>query len=690
MVKGRSILFLFLLAFAFSAKAQDEIEFSNWEDLSVNPSSHDKIYVDCGSSDCKKVLENLSSFSRLSELHLYHLNNYKNIPSFDASRNVSITIAESPNLDFKKALKKIKNEDALQELNLIDNELEALPVTLTRFENLSSLNCSGNEDLELTDNLAVLNSLSRLTKLTWTRNDASLLPSSISFYNRLQHLDISDNGMVEFPQVRPNPLRNLQYLDISDNIIIDMKMSLKNLGMRLIKDVYLDGEGLNAYDVREIQDLHSKAIFHFADLDTTVVVEEDSLLKALEDAEKGGEEYGQLTTSASGTKILSNSYLYYPEVFGHGKFKYTFDTTSFEGRYKSSKYENVRPILPGRTYENLALEVTHKPIKGELWFEFAVITHHWFWGYASNSAMRRYINRYNKELNAFRNMVFVSLDGYEKKEFKKKFVKDKFYTDFRIYYDEGDSKFILELKTLEGFEEFSVYMRYKNKNYTLEKAQETYTKRYVRYMRNLDSRKKRFHKKLLQGKAQYDKQYLKTTELAWRDFAKLYFSDEEKEMTREEWLSYYDKVVANEKRAMDNANISMENLVKSLQLGGYIEVSYSDLLYRHELGSSRDIIFTDEKNDRLPAKSYAVIDKQEKTITVLEGGLGQDMNILIKGMNHRDIAVIAELRNGDMGVVKPSSYRKFELSQKEIDTLELEIYDHKLSHIGLFWDRIEF
>jgi len=644
-------------------------------------------------------MDDMNSYTSLESINFYRITSHKGFPAINTLPTLqSITIAESPLLNLNKFLKKISDKDELLELNFIDNELNILPASLTKFNNLISFSCVGNNDLELSDNSKILNELSKLKSLIWIDNDAAVLPANLSFYNRLEYLDISENGIVELPKIAPSPLRNLTYLDISNNIIVDHQTSIENLGMRLIKEIWLDGEDLSPSEISNIQSIHSKAIFNFIGVDTTKppdikIAAKDSFPDGGEIGEKENSEkqfYGKIGISELRFKAHSTAYIHYPEIFNHAKFKYTFDSTSFEERYLDISYENVRKILPNRMYENLALTITHKPIKGELWFEFAVSTHHWLLGYSSNPSMRRYINRYNKELNAFRNMVFVLQGEIERKEFKKAYVKKKYFTDFRLYYNEGESNFILELKDLEAFKELYVYPRYKSKSMTLEKAQETYTKRYIRYSKYLERRKVKFHRDMKKNKAAYDKQYNKVIATAWRDFTDLYMSDEEKAMSREEWLVYYDQIVANEKRALDASDISMSNLKRSLQMSGYVEVSFADLTFRYVNSTSHEVIFTDENNDRLAVVKYAIIDRLNKLIVPLEGGTGQGSNLMIKGLNHNEFEIILELRNGDMAVVKQDSFKMFESSKKDLEEIKAEIYDQKLSHIGLFWDRIDF
>ena len=55
---------------------------------------------------------------------------------------------------------------------------------------------------------------------------------------------------------------------------------------------------------------------------------------------------------------------------------------------------------------------------------------------------------------------------------------------------------------------------------------------------------------------------------AW-DAVRQYMSDDEKKLTNEQWLEYYDNVISNEFMALNSAAANGDNFKRSLVLDGF-------------------------------------------------------------------------------------------------------------------------
>jgi hypothetical protein len=167
----------------------------------------------------------------------------------------------------------------------------------------------------------------------------------------------------------------------------------------------------------------------------------------------------------------------------------------------------------------------------------------------------------------------------------------------------------------------------------------------------------------------------------------MYMSEEEKKMNREEWLTYYDEVVANEKQALDNAPMSNDNFCHSLRLEGYYETDFGGMAFMLEKTVAVPVEFEDANGNRLPVKSYTIVHQSGRRFVRMEGGMGQQANLLFAGIND-DTKIVLELHNGDMAVVEQASLKQLSPSIDGVQVVKAQVFDASNGHVAMIHQQI--
>lgn len=691
-------LFLGLILLSFSlcpalAQTDQENEPSSIRQI-------ESITVNCAYDDCDSIFKEFSSAVRLKQLVIRNLNSnavaqqINNLPQLER-----LEMIDCPMLNFNKLFRNL-NASNLRSLVLDSNKLTEIPEQIGGFGQLRSLTCRYNEVLFLNRSASTIGSLNRLERLDLSYNNIDEVPNDVSSWEGLESVNLSYNNISSLPWT-VNVWENLEELDLRENLLSNPYREITGMENLPLKKVVIDREGINGIQEDQLYDKFPNTEFIFWEstdeapeaevTDTAAVIRDltaadDPPPKAIPVKSSNDTQYGQFSTGDNEFAALSTAYVHYPEIFGGMQYKYTFDTLLFDERYKDSSYANVWKIQPLEVYDRIGLEKFKKGEKGEVWFRFQTGSKRFL--VADRTAnTTKYLNKNNAEVNAFRGMAWIYQGELSPKKFKKAYLKKSRWMDVRIYFNHEATNFVIELKSKNGFDRITAYPRYTNLQRTLEMAQETYEKRYVRYSKSLDRRKSRFHKSLNKSKVRYEYQLKKSRTQAWNSFRRTYMSPEELTMTKAEWMIYYDKVVANEQRALDNAPLSMKNLGRSLNLSEYREVSrvagptsYNDLRYP-------SVIFDDGTGNRLAVKAIMVIGPELQEFSVHDGALGVKANkLFLHPTERRDL--VLELHNGDMAVVTWANLSSALSESKRSYRIEAEVISEKLGHIGLIRSKL--
>ncbi len=378
---------------------------------------------------------------------------------------------------------------------------------------------------------------------------------------------------------------------------------------------------------------------------------------------------GELKTKRE-LKILSGAYLLYPTLFQG--IMYNFDTLRFEERYANQNYTNVFQRLP-----------TGQSMGGEFYFGRT------FWRSIKKDRIKQklfwipdspYMSSIYPELRAFSGMYWIYQGELSRRKFKKNFLK-KSWGDIRIEFDKNNSMFTIHLKSPTGFEKITAYPFTYN-NIPLEKVQQTYVIKFLGYEKALSRRAELFRRNLNKGKKKYDANFKKMHDYAWKEL-QINMCNEEKLMSQNDWLEYYDNIVANEKKAIDNAPLSLAFLLRQLSLVGFNTRAGNNRTPTTGFRiNTLNVDFIDATGSgKLAVANIIILDNRNKTFSQMTGTLGLAPN-LIPISQYSSNLVFVQLRNGDFGLVTSNEIDRQPIQPLQTCQYKVKVFDKNLDTIG--------
>lgn len=658
----------------------------NYTEALQDPSQAHCVYIDCHQDDCNEFFNRMTEFTSMKTLEIINLG--KDIFPRDLSTMKelqTIALVQSPGVNYNVLFRKLATLPSLKKLLLDNDGLVILPKTIQMLNQMHHLVIRNNENFDVEKSIPLLSHLLSLRELSLPVNQISDLPENIGMLNHLEVLDLSDNQLADLPNGMSN-MDSLEVLNIEKNVLINPVTTLEKLKGLNIKYLSMD-VSLTAKDREKLNKIFPKA--EIVEIIDTMGNEDevysetyypmDSLAIDTSDVE-----YRTILVDGAKFQALSGAYLHYPLIFDGGNFKSTFDSLLFEERYLDTTYSNTWKIQPWRTYNNIRLYLYKDGEKGEIWFDFHA--------YAKENevpAAEPFIAKNNPELMIFLGCKWVYQGELSKSQFTRKFIKTqngyRYWVDARVYYNEREKNFTVELKDQHGFTQIKAYLRNRSTSVTLEKVQESYESYFEKYTKALDNRRKRFHKRLLKDKSAYDLTLERSFLTSWESFRKVYMGPEEQRMSMKNWLEYYDKVIADEKQALKNAAPTSELLQRSLVLNGFRNASNDAL--NSDTTRMKGIygMFRDDNNNMVAVLKVILLNMDQKNFRTFEGSTGL-RNIRLYFVNNESYSVIAEIRNGDIGVLSPDVFSQMKLFQNKEFIFALKRLPRKISSIGQIQD----
>ncbi|MCI5059026.1 MAG: leucine-rich repeat domain-containing protein [Flavobacteriales bacterium] len=656
------------------------------DDILTNPGSYTSLTVDCRTIDCNQFFEQISAYTALESLEITNYES-KKFPQefFKMSQISTLKIVDAKKLNLGNTLKDLQQIRSLDSLSL---EGVSANSKLKKARGISGL--SVNRAGDPSKWIPALSKLTFLEHLSLADNNLEELPTDLQKLTNLKSLDLNNNDLTTLP-TWVTRFSQLEKLKMESNLFDNPSDELMKFSSNRLTTTDIDYNDLTVDELKALRKKFPRLEIDEENLDVLNKEPENS-------KEKANTSYGGFNIEKSDLKVFSTAYLHYADLFSAKSFEYNFDTTLFDERYLDTSYSNTVKIpermnrlfsrvgyYRGRDpYSKIELSFTKSMIKGQIWFDFKRMEKKFLW-FNPDHSWNRYLMKYNREITAYSGMHWV-FDGYlNKKEFKRKYIKDKKYMDVRIFYDESDNKFNMQLKTYNGFVDIPCHPLYPSKTKDIEESQKTYVRRNIRYLKGLDTRKKRFHRALFRDQDKYEKQLNKSINLSWQAFRRNYMSRQELEWTKEEWLEYYDKIIANEKLALYSAPIACLSVKRSLELSDYkTEESLSQLYGQDILPSVLSIQFMNGENV-VPAKEILMVATDLKSQASFEGALGLHTNDILF---HSEVPVdlIVELRNGDVGFIKWKDLKKYVVSLETKAEVPLKVISKKIGTVGAIRD----
>jgi hypothetical protein len=282
------------------------------------------------------------------------------------------------------------------------------------------------------------------------------------------------------------------------------------------------------------------------------------------------------------------------------------------------------------------------------------------------------------ELVAFSDVYFASTENIASAEFKKKYVKGKYYNDVRVY-DNGE---LIEIQLKESTKTTTLFAgvgRIKDNKGFVE-AKDLHNKM-KKYNRSLRYREKSFNKSIRRKNSKnYEVVELTDLEAIKRyayTAAKEYMSGEEKKMSYDQWLSYYEQIIANELLAVSTSQATSSNLVQSLSISGmgiYNCDQIQRISYPIEVFASYKSSATDKKLD---ISTTLLIDKKKNAVFQYTGAYGyKPSKIVMSGSKNAEQILVAVKSDGGIAIYTTENFKgvnledkkKFEFVVNEIDS----------------------
>lgn len=673
------ILFYFTLSsVCLPAQKNNSALVDNVKTALADPQKVECMYLDCSNDDDSAFFSHINEFTNLKSICIVSFQG-KSLPEaiFNKQSLNCITISEMLNFDFELFFNKLTRLPNLKYLNIDECELVTLSLWLKKLKNLEELTITNCMNIDIQQCISVIKDLPSLKKLSLPVEDICSVPATIMDLKSLESFDISNNTNYDMPADLAEALnKNAESVNVVEiensakKIIIIFPASMENY------------EGTMPSCLQQI----------FGENKITL---RNNNINPVTDVKKEVKDvYGEFTEFSSPDYILSEAYLHYARLFNFG---INFDSTLFDERYTSHKYTNTYPINTSQRAStiNHSLYLWRKSIPRNLRKNVV-------FNFRPDGGPYSYsIINFNREIMRFQGMYWILDEPMRKKDFKKKYCRrinrnDSIglaWNDIRIFYDDNEKIFTIEMKNANEFSRFKTHPVMENSG-DPEQSKKQYVSRYLNYSKSLQSRRKSFNIQLIKNKLKSHNQRIKNFNAMWKEFSANYFSDAEKKMTQSQWLEYYDKIIASEKAAFEGTSVSVELLQRYFEI---CDVVYENAIYSNDpnalinirnnfplgqmlfdsLRNSYRIDFVDKLENKLVIQHIFVINNVKKIYFRQLGSLGTDQqNIFLAPSN--DIVFIVFLRNGKIGIAKTTEWANGYADINKINKINVDLYDPKL------------
>jgi len=274
-----------------------------------------------------------------------------------------------------------------------------------------------------------------------------------------------------------------------------------------------------------------------------------------------------------------------------------------------------------------------------------------------------------RELSIYRGYSWIYTGSLNKKDFAKKYISRKKYTDIRISYLPDEYVFEIELKTPHGFESFKAFPLKSKHEPDSKKYDKTYIKLDTRYDKTLYRVQARFDKKINKTAAQEQKR-------AW-DAIYALMSPEEKLMSKEQWMEYASRRLSQERDSLNKVGLNYNNLIRNFQIDGF-GIYNIDRIYKTKNNIEFLAFFNDALGNSISTSEISFVDMTNNAIIRLPYFAGS--KVIFDGTS--ETAFFLSTVNGMVAIVDKNNVRNTLLTagiQKEYNFTAYEIDPSLLS-----------
>jgi Leucine-rich repeat (LRR) protein len=627
--------------------------------------------------DGKVELENTlwESFSNFKMLeHIILRNNKLTTLKIQSTTTMKeLWINGSPDISYEKLNSTLENCIYLQVVRLQDFQLTQVPAALKKLTFLKKLQICRSKWMfdQIVENLVDLQSLKQLFL---SDNHFVEVDKTIKNLPPIEHLDLSGNDLVTISS-KLKKLNSLDTLVLNRNSIVDLnllapvfqpsKISLLILQNDTVTNISDFEYLIPGKDVIWMYDSYNKIDFELPKGKT-------ELVKEFETKDLKQEELSIESTFVKDVKLYSPAFirfdqLQFPQALA------TLDTLTFNSRYKDSTYIYTTKIpyqnetIDGYYYP-LKLDKAHqtyykkkkkKKIDHEKLSHIRFQIHNSVKGFESKVLVSILVQPFegskSSELEAFKDVTWQMVDFLNNKEFEEAVMNQKTWSDIRI-----------EKLPENEYYTFALKGRFQNLNLkalalkTTNLSDESFSKKsmpkiYQAYQKDLVKEAAKFDKDLKKSIVQAEKKFSKEIIDKWAK-VQIYMSEDEKKLSRYEWMPYYLKIKGNEFGLIAQEKLQILYLSRYLESRGFISSKGNDFYV-----GQKWISFTlqSNKQELLKIEDYCLIDLDRRLIKYFPDQ--EKTEFLYDG--YHNFVMIAKLSNGSFVLLDPEQMKLLSIKE---------------------------
>ncbi|MGK0378564.1 MAG: hypothetical protein ACJA1Z_002379 [Patiriisocius sp.] len=582
-----------------------------------------------GEVELPEALWNTLSKLDLLEYLFFFDNNLSQLRIGGSSSTLKyLWIKNSPDLDVQSLNSFLNRSNLITSLRLDEVNLFRLPEALSDMPILEGLQISQSNFI-FNDLVGLISKNKNLKRLIISDNNFQFLSKGLKKIPSLNYLDISGNNLSE-------GIPHLKHLKQLDTLVAN-RNSFENL-KPLVKQTQGIGLKLIAFDTKseKIQDelmylLPGTTI----NWNNTVSFSQNLNIPTFKVGAKVVEEIeASQTSKKTGVKsfsskgdvsLLSEAYLEYDRLVFPEPFKH-FDTIRFDGRYFDSSYVFVEKIsiqnhtrneqkyklkynrkYGGVKKKNKTVKIDHLKdshvlftIYKEKYCEDGIIV---------NIGFNQMKGNIRSDLKAFQQYTWLL--NMSEESFMQDFIIQKAWSDVRIEFDGVD--FIIKLKGRYNDDQFSAKLRYRRDPNLLKDIEKNMDKASERYNKSIGREEVRYNKRLEKLKNKQIRPYSKELVVLWATVeAKMV--EEEKAMTRPQWIEYYKSVKASEFGLLQNSTLKLAYLARYMSGQGFTEKRRNDFY----VGQKWIEVNLRDQNDTMKIKELCIVNLDQKVVTKVD------------------------------------------------------------------------
>lgn len=274
---------------------------------------------------------------------------------------------------------------------------------------------------------------------------------------------------------------------------------------------------------------------------------------------------------------------------------------------------------------------------------------------------------FHNELKSLEGLTLVYDGPMPGSEFRKHFIRKRRFNDIKVSYTPGSSEVTIELKDNNGFESLTASIYSPGEEIT-KMAKRKLAARYRAYAGQVKQKQRRFDKDIAKDVEAQKKKHEKDEQFAWKQARKA-MTKEELAMSKNDWLAYYNQMIA----ASRETDIITSGITRNLSISGF-GVYNCDQVKRLQNPVKVLASYKNGNGDKVSWNTTYVLDKNVRGVLTYSGAYAgiKENEIAFDPNSTQSILVISD--NGKVSVMKGEELKgktfpyRSEFEIKELNT----------------------